>query len=210
MPTTAQPVYQYSLLTADAQNALVGDGILSGQIATFNGALIPQLEDRVAQLTGRASALAVDSGSSALRMAMRGLEIRAGQEVIIPEIGWVSVGAAADMLGAAVRVAPATDSLTPTLKEIEPLIGPDTAAVVLVHLRGRPAPGTAEIATRLRERGIPLIEDCAQAWGVDVGGRPVGAWGTLVLLRGSSWRGVGVGQAGVCRRTGCSAEVCTG
>ncbi|MFF4648087.1 DegT/DnrJ/EryC1/StrS family aminotransferase [Streptomyces sp. NPDC001389] len=197
MPATTQPVYQYSLLTADAQNRLVGDGILTGEITTFGGTLIPRLEERVAGLTGRRHALAVDSGSSALRMAMRGLEIRPGQEVIIPELGWVSVGAAADMLGATVRVGPATDTLTPGWQEIEPLISPATGAVVLVHLRGRPAPGTAEIAARLRERGIPLIEDCAQAWGVDVEGRPAGAWGTLATFSTHSMKLIASGEGGL-------------
>ncbi|MFJ9547870.1 DegT/DnrJ/EryC1/StrS family aminotransferase [Streptomyces erythrochromogenes] len=197
MPQQPAPVYQYSQLTADAQNTLVGGGILTGQIATFNGELIPDLEDRVAGLTGRAQGLAVDSGSSALRMAMRGLEIRADQEVIIPEIGWVSIGAAADMLGATVRVAPATESLTPTWTEIAALIGPDTAAVVLVHLRGRPAPGTAEIAHHLTELGIPLIEDCAQAWGVDVEGRPAGGWGTLATFSTHSMKLIATGEGGL-------------
>ncbi|WP_328356075.1 aminotransferase class I/II-fold pyridoxal phosphate-dependent enzyme [Streptomyces sp. NBC_00445] len=164
MPHTDQttPLYQYSQLTADAQNVIMGGGILSGEIATFDGKLIPDLDRRVADLTGRTQALAVDSGSSALLLAMRGLEIGPGHEVIIPELRWVSIGAAADMLDATVRVAPATDSLTPTWDQIEPLITHATRAVVLVHLRGRPAPGIADITRRLFDRGIALthIRSC--------------------------------------------------
>jgi dTDP-4-amino-4,6-dideoxygalactose transaminase len=195
--TLTTPLYQYSQLTADQQNVIVGGGILSGEIATFDGKHLPALEHRVAELTGRAQALAVDSGSSALRLAMRGLGVGPGHEVIIPELGWVSIGAAADMLGATVRVAPATDSLTPTWEQIQPLLTTATRAVVLVHLRGRPAPGTAEIAARLRERGIALIEDCAQAWGVDVEGRPAGGWGTLATFSTHTFKLIATGEGGL-------------
>ncbi|MEW2401376.1 aminotransferase class I/II-fold pyridoxal phosphate-dependent enzyme [Streptomyces sp. NPDC046862] len=191
------PLYQYSQLTAERQNAIVGNGILSGEIATFDGKLLPEFERRVADLTGRAQALAVDSGSSALRLAMRGLGIGHGHEVIIPEVGWVSIGAAADMLGATVRVAPVTDTLTPTWDQIEPLITPATRAVVIAHLRGRPALGTAEIARRLREWRIALVEDCAQAWGVDVEGRPAGGWGTLATFSTHTYKLVASGEGGV-------------
>ena len=63
------------------------------------------------------------------------------------------------------RVAPVTETLTPGWEQIEPLITPATAAVILAHLRGRAAPGTAQITAELSARGIALIEDCAQAWG---------------------------------------------
>ncbi|MGY5079337.1 DegT/DnrJ/EryC1/StrS family aminotransferase [Streptomyces nigrescens] len=199
MPENARttPIYQYSLLTAAPQHAIVGDGILTGEISTFDGKLLPSLEERVAELTGRATAPAVDSGSSALRLAMRGLGIGPAHEVIIPELGWVSIGAAADMLGATVRVAPATDTLTPTWEQIQPLIRPSTRAVVLVHLRGRPAPGTSEIAARLEDLGIPLIEDCAQAWGVDVEGRPAGGWGTLATYSTHTFKLIATGEGGL-------------
>ncbi|MFD4480398.1 DegT/DnrJ/EryC1/StrS family aminotransferase [Streptomyces sp. NPDC058471] len=199
MPSTTQttPLYQYSQLTVDQQNVIVGGGILSGEIATFDGKHLPALEQRVADLTGRAQALAVDSGSSALRLAMRGLGVGPGHEVIIPELGWVSIGAAADMLGATVRVAPATETLTPTWEQIRPLITDATRAVVLVHLRGRPAPGTGDIAARLHERGIDLIEDCAQAWGVEVEGRPAGGWGTLATFSTHTFKLVATGEGGL-------------
>jgi dTDP-4-amino-4,6-dideoxygalactose transaminase len=190
------PIYQYSLLTAESQNAIVGGGILTGEIATFDGKLLPALEQRVADLTGRAASLAVDSGSSALRLAMRGLGVGPGHEVIVPELGWVSIGAAADMLGATVRVAPATDTLTPNWEQIQPLIRPSTRAVVLVHLRGRPAPGTPEIASQLAQLGIPLIEDCAQAWGVNVDGRPAGGWGTLATFSTHAFKLIATGEGG--------------
>ncbi|MET8683621.1 aminotransferase class I/II-fold pyridoxal phosphate-dependent enzyme [Streptomyces sp. NPDC004732] len=199
MRSTVQtaPLYQYSQLTADQQNVIVGGGILSGAIATHDGNHLPALERRVASLLGREQALAVDSGSSALRLAMRGLGVGPGDEVIIPELGWVSIGAAADMLGATVRVAPATDSLTPTWEQIKPLITRATRAVVLVHLRGRPAPGTAEIAQHLLDIEIPLIEDCAQAWGVEVDGYPAGAWGMLSTFSTHTFKLIATGEGGL-------------
>lgn len=194
--TQTLPIYQYSHLTVEQQNAIISNGILSGEIATFDGKLLRDFEHRVADLTGRAHALAVDSGSSALRLALRGLGIGHGHEVIIPEVSWVSVGAAADILGATVRVAPVTDTLTPTWDQIAPLITTATRAVIIAHLRGRPAPGTEDIARHLKERNIALIEDCAQAWGVDVEGRPAGGWGTLATFSTQTFKLIASGEGG--------------
>src|SRR5690606_27060747 len=115
---------------------------------------------------GRAQALAVSSATAGIELALRALGAGPGAEVVIPALGWVSVGAAVEATGAAVRVAPVTANLTPSWDGLKPLVNPDTAAVIVAHLRGMPAAEIERIALELRGRGIPLIEDCAQAWGV--------------------------------------------
>ncbi len=193
----AAAIYQYSTLTAAEQARLAADLITSGNIATFGARYLPELEHAVAARAGRAGAVAVDSGSSALELAVRSLGISPGQEVIIPEAGWVSIGAAAASAGAAVRVAPVTEALTPGWDQIRSLITPVTGAVVLAHLRGRPAPGTAQIAGELAARGIPLIEDCAQAWGVTADGRPAGGRGTVAVFSAQTCKMIAVGEGGL-------------
>lgn len=188
--------YQYSTLTATEQVRLATEAIRSGDIATYGSRHLPEVERRVAAGAGRHGAVAVDSGSGALALAMRALGVRVGQEVIIPEVGWVSIGTAAANVGATVRVAPVTRTLTPTWEEVKPLIGPATGAVVLAHLRGRPAPDIARIAAALAEQKIPLIEDSAQAWGVTANGRPAGGWGTVAVFSAQTYKMVAVGEGG--------------
>jgi dTDP-4-amino-4,6-dideoxygalactose transaminase len=193
----AELVYQYSTLTAAEQASLARDVISAGQADALGAGHLAELEHAVARHIGRAAAVAVDSGSAALALAVRGLGIGPGHEVIIPEAGWVSIGTAVTQAGACVRVAPVTRSLTPGWEQIEPLITSATAAVILAHLRGRPAPGTAQITSELTDRGIPLIEDCAQAWGVTADGRPAGAWGTMAVFSTQAYKVISTGEGGL-------------
>jgi dTDP-4-amino-4,6-dideoxygalactose transaminase len=193
----AAPVYQYSTLTADAQLRLLTAMIPEGRIATHSATHLPDLEHRVAERLGRTAAVAVDSGSAALALAVRALHLGPEHEVIIPEAGWVSVGAAANSTGASVRVAPVTEHLAPGWEQIAELITGRTGAVILAHLRGRSAPDTELIALELAERGIPLIEDCAQAWAVTAHGRPAGARGLIATLSVQYFKLIAVGEGGL-------------
>lgn len=195
--TPPAPIYQYSMLTAAEQATLATTMISAGSAAPAGTPYVPELERAVAARIGRAAAVAVASGSSALALAIRGLNIGPGQEVIIPEVGWVSIGAAVTNSSATVRVAPATATLTPGWEQIEPLITPATAAVILAHLRGRPAPGISRISAELAARGIPLIEDCAQAWDVSADGRPAGSWGTAAAFSTQTYKMIATGEGGL-------------
>jgi len=196
MPASA-PVYQYSTLTAAEQARLACDVISTGQPDALGTGHLARLERAVAARIGRTAAVGVDSGSAALALAIRGLGIGPGHEVIIPEVGWVSIGTAVTDTAAAVRVAPVTQTLTPGWEQIEPLITPATAAVILAHLRGRAAPGTARIAAELSGRGIALIEDCAQAWGVTADGQPAGARGTAAAFSTQAYKVISTGEGGM-------------
>jgi dTDP-4-amino-4,6-dideoxygalactose transaminase len=195
--TSPAPIYQYSALTAADQASLAASVIRVGTATPVGARYLPQLERTVAARIGRAAAVAVASGSSALELAIRGLNIGPGQEVIIPEVGWVSIGTAVANSGAAVRVAPVVATLTPGWEQIEPLINSATAAVVLAHLRGRPAPGISRISAELAVRGIPLIEDCAQAWEVFADGRPAGSWGTVAVFSTQAYKMIATGEGGL-------------
>jgi dTDP-4-amino-4,6-dideoxygalactose transaminase len=175
-------IYQYSLVTADKQTALASNVITSGTLGSIGGEYVTQLEQRVAERIGREHAIGVASATAGLEVTLRALGAGPGRQVIVPALGWVSVGAAAAASGASVSVAPVAQGLAPCWEQIEPLLRAETCAVVLAHMRGMPALGTVRIAAELAERGISLIEDCAQAWGVTVAGRPGGGHATLAVL----------------------------
>ncbi|MFA1543534.1 aminotransferase class I/II-fold pyridoxal phosphate-dependent enzyme [Actinomadura monticuli] len=190
--------YEYGRITADAQLARMAEVVTTGRLAAIGGTQVPELERLAAFRTGRAQALAVSSATAGVELALRALGAAPGAEVVIPALGWVSVGAAASATGAAVRVVPVTSNLTPSWDGLEPLIGSATKAVVVAHLRGMPATEIERIAVELRERGIPLIEDCAQAWGVrSVDGRAAGARGTVAVFSCQAYKLIAAGEGGL-------------
>jgi dTDP-4-amino-4,6-dideoxygalactose transaminase len=172
--------------------------VSTGKLGAIGGTQVPELERLAAFRTGRAQALAVASATAGIELALRALGVAPGAEVLIPALGWVSVGAAVNATGAAVRVVPVTSSLTPSWNVLEPLIGSATGAVVVAHLRGMPATEIERIAVELRERGVPLIEDCAQAWGVrTVDGRAAGARGTVAVFSCQAYKLIAAGEGGL-------------
>jgi dTDP-4-amino-4,6-dideoxygalactose transaminase len=170
----AQALYQYSRLTSSEQLKNVDYVLQRGdQSAALHGHFVPMVEQLVAEQTQHQYATAVSSATTAFELAFRALGIGIGDQVILPEIGWISVGGAICNSGAEPVVAPVSKSLTMEWGHLMPAITHRTKAVVLAHLRGREAVDAARIARELKKIGIPLIEDCAQAWGaVDPGLNP--------------------------------------
>jgi dTDP-4-amino-4,6-dideoxygalactose transaminase len=139
--------------------------VLGPEVAAF--------EREFAQSTGTAEAVGVASGTDALELALRALELPPEAEVLCPNL-----------------TAPATPTailrtgLRPVLVDVDPetlTIDPrraaaarteSTAAVVAVHLYGRPA-----AMGQLLDLGLPVVEDAAQAHGLWIDGRPAGSLG---------------------------------
>lgn len=135
------------------------------------------LEHELARRIGVADAAAVSSGSAALELALRALDVGAGHEVIIPTYACDAVYHAVTRCGA-----------TPVLADADPetlgLSAADAArrrtartrAVIVVHPFG-----LAVDLADFQRLGVALVEDCAQTLGATLGGRPVGAGGGLTV-----------------------------
>lgn len=121
-------------------------------------------------------AVGVGSGTDALSLALRAFGIGRGDDVIVPANAYpTAFGVAAS--GARLRLCDVDDdSLTATIKTIEPELTKFTKAIVIVHLYGYPARAD-EIAKLTKQLGIALIEDCAQAVGAKINGQLVGTFG---------------------------------
>jgi dTDP-4-amino-4,6-dideoxygalactose transaminase len=129
------------------------------------GPELAAFEREWAQFTGRRNAVAVGSGTDALRLALLALDIGPGDEVIMPAFTAIPTAAAVAVTGATpvpVAVDPDTAALDPPAAEAA--LNERTRAVVVVHLYGRPA--------ELPRLGVPVIEDAAHAHGAltDQGG----------------------------------------
>ncbi len=141
------------------------------------GTNVEAFEREFAQYCGARHAVGVASGTDALELALRALDIGAGDEVITTPFTFVATAEAISCVGATpvfADVEPESYNLDP--KAVERVISPKTKAMIVVHLYGRPA--RLDAFERIaRERGIHLIEDCAQSAGSRYRQRHVGTFG---------------------------------
>ncbi len=119
----------------------------------------------------------------------------------MPSISWISTASAAALAGATVKFADVShQTLCADIESIKRLTTARTAAVIIVHLFGRPADGASALAAWLRERGILLIEDCAHAVAaVDAGGQMCGTIGDIGVFSFHQQKNmVTLGEGGMC------------
>ncbi len=145
------------------------------------GPEVEALEKAIAEQAGRSFAVAVSSGTSALYLALRCLDLKPGDEVISPVMSWIATfNAIASASGTPVAV-DIGDDLNIDLKAIEAAITPKTRAIVVVHYAGLVcdmAP-IQEIAVRHK---LDIIEDAAHAFSATRNGKPAGSFGRLAAF----------------------------
>ncbi len=152
---------------------------LFGQLARSGaftlGAELEAFEREFADYCGCRECVGVSDGTSALRIALEALGAGPGKEVITVPHTFVATVEAIAMTGARpvlVDIDPNTRCMDP--ERLAEAVGPRTAAVVPVHLYGRPAP-MDEILEASGE--VPVLEDAAQAHGAVIGNRRSGSFG---------------------------------
>jgi dTDP-3-amino-3,4,6-trideoxy-alpha-D-glucose transaminase len=131
-------------------------------------------EDEFARFLGVPFVIGVNSGTDAISLALQAVGVEAGQEVIVPAMTAAGTAVAVQRIGAVVRFADVeltTRGLSPA--SLAAAITARTAAVIVVHLHGTPAP-LAEIYRVAKSHDLAVIEDCAQSHGALIGGRLVG------------------------------------
>lgn len=182
MPAMAPPheppvVSRWPVYTADeidAVSAILRSGRVNG---LHHGEQCAAFEQAFATLCDMPHAIALANGTLALELALRALGIGPGDEVIVPARSFVASASCVVVCGARpvfADVDPVTQGLSPAT--IEAAITDRTRAIIVVHLGGHPA-AIADIAVLAQDRGLKLIEDCAQAHGATLDGRPVGGFG---------------------------------
>jgi len=149
-----------------------------GRDAAFTlGAEVEGFEQAFAAECGSEHAVGVSSGTAALALALRGLGIGPGDEVIVPTYTFIATAEAVSAVGATPRLLDVEEETALITAEIvEEALTPRTRCVIPVHLFGR----TVEMDPLLalcRERGIAVVEDACQAHGASYRGRPVGSLG---------------------------------
>ena len=138
-------------------------------------------EAEFASFLGVKHALAVTSGTAALHTALTALGVGPGQEVIVPAYLWVSVVAAVVNLGAIPVLADIDETFCLNPAAVEQAITPRTTGIIVVHMSGAPA-NVPELVKVARNRGLFLLEDCAQCAGGGVRGEKVGSFGDMGIF----------------------------
>jgi dTDP-4-amino-4,6-dideoxygalactose transaminase len=151
----------------------------SGRVNYWTGEECRDFEREFAAWAGTARAVSLANGTLALDVALRALGIGPGDEVVVAPRSFIAsvscvVNAGAEPVFADVD----PDSGNLSAATIAPVLTARTKAFIPVHLAGWPC-DMEPIMALARERGIGVIEDCAQAHGASYGGRSVGAIGTI-------------------------------
>lgn len=168
----------------------VADVVSSGQWA--GGPRLAELEKALAERAQVTYAVGVASGLGALRLALKGLGVKPGDEVIVPAYSCVALANALMALGAKpipVDVCDSNWNLDPESARLA--ITSRTRALVLVNTFGAAAP-----IADLQDLNIPLIEDCAHGFGLQIDGSIMGGRGDAAVLSFCATKLMGAGEGG--------------
>ncbi|MCC6644175.1 MAG: DegT/DnrJ/EryC1/StrS family aminotransferase [Polyangiaceae bacterium] len=137
-----------------------------------------ELERRLAARVGTKHALAVNSGTSALKCALFALGVGPGDEVLVPAYSYVATADVVLSLGARPVFVEIDQTMTLCPIDLAKKLHAGVKAVCVVHLFGVPADMDAILAVT-RPLGVPVLEDCAQSLGANYRGRSVGQIGDV-------------------------------
>jgi perosamine synthetase len=174
MPSSFLPIGKPYITAREEE--LVLDAVRSGWVSSI-GKYIDEFETVFARYCNVQYALAVNTGTSGLHLALATLGVGPGDEVIVPDLTFVATANAVAYTGATPVLAdidPETLCIDPN--SVESLITKATKAIVPVHLYGHPADMDALIELA-NAHHLAIIEDAAEAHGARYKGRPVGSLG---------------------------------
>lgn len=177
------------------EETLVLDALRSTWIS--GGPYVDRLEREIAERMGARHAIAVSNGTTAIELALRGLQLQAGAEVIVPAFGFVAAANMVLTLGLTplyVDIKPDTWLLDPA--EIERVVTTRTRAVIPLHLYGNVADMDA-IAAAAEPRGLTVIEDAAEAAFSRYKGRCAGTIGRAGTLSFQATKTITTGEGGM-------------
>lgn len=142
------------------------------------GPEVKRFEETFAAYVGSSHCVTLANGTEAIELALRALGIQPGDRIATAANAGMYSGTAFAAIGALpyyVDVDLATRNIT--LEGVVHALESGVRGVVATHLYGRATPQIEAIAAVCAERGVPLLEDCAQAHGARIGGRQVGTFG---------------------------------
>lgn len=154
----------------------------TNQLSMLSSPEVTAFEDEFAAYHRVKHCIAVNSGTSAIHLALIALGVAAGDHVAVPAHTFVASATPACYLGAAPLLIDIDhESFCMSPADLAAKITPQTRAVIAVHLNGMPADLDA-ILQVAADRGVPVVEDAAQAVGARVDDQPVGGFGAIACF----------------------------
>ncbi|SDM19850.1 dTDP-4-amino-4,6-dideoxygalactose transaminase [Methylobacterium phyllostachyos] len=172
--------------------------IQSGHLMRYSndaGGFAARFEAALGSKIGVKHVLAVNSGTSALITALVAAGIGPGDEVLIPAYTWVATAAAVVAVGAIPILVNIDESMTIDAREAEAKITSRTRAIVGVHMLNLVC-DLDSIGEMARKNGILVIEDAAQAVGVEYKHGRVGAFGHVGIFSFNQFKNISAGEGG--------------
>jgi len=163
----------------DEQIEDVAAVLRSGRVNAWTGDRVTAFEQAYGEFLGRRYVIATSNGTTALDIALHALALEPGDEVIVTPRSFVASASCVAMAG----LKPVFADIEPDSQALDPVsiaaqLTSRTRAIIVVHLGGWPADMPAIMAIA-RQHSIAVIEDCAQAHGAEIAGRPVGSFGDI-------------------------------
>lgn len=177
--------------------ARVTEALRSGILFSPKGTHVKNFEEEFGKSIGVKHSHACSSGTAAIHCAVAAVDPEPGDEIITTPI--TDMGALTPIVyQGAIPVFADVDwrTLNVTPQSIEACLSPKTKAIIVSHMFGNPCDmkGIMAVATK---HGIPVIEDCAQAFGATVDGKPVGTIGALGCFSLQQGKHITTGEGGV-------------
>ncbi len=175
----------------------VGEAVLAGTLTSTKGHFVKELEAAFARRLGVAHAYACASGTAAVHLAVAAIDPEPGDEIVttpITDMGALTPIVYQGAIPVFADVDPGTCNVT--ADTIEARLSDRTRAVIVTHLFGRPCEMGPILALAAR-RGIPVIEDCAQAFLAAWDGRLVGTLGRIGCFSLQQGKHITTGEGGL-------------
>ena len=175
--------------------AEVVDSLRSGWITT--GPKVVRFEELFLQRLGVTQAVAVNSATAGLHLAVAALNLRPEDEVIVPALTWAATANVVELCGARTVFADVDpDTLCIDPADVARRITPRTRAIIPVHFAGQPVDLDA-LAALAREHRLVIIEDAAHALGTTYRGREVGTSGHVAVFSFHPIKNITTGEGGM-------------
>ena len=180
----------------DAAIRLFDQALLSGDAIGYGGVEEQAYEHEFAEFMGGGYADLVNSGTCALYVALGALRLPVGGEVVVPPITDPGGAMPVALLCQVPVVADAVEgSFNTSAEKVEAVLSPHTRAIIIAHIAGEPV-DMDPILELAKARGIPIVEDCAQAHGALYKDNIVGTLGAIAAYSTMSGKHHATGPQG--------------
>jgi dTDP-4-amino-4,6-dideoxygalactose transaminase len=184
-------------LNFDQGEQRVVDRVIKSRWLTM-GQTVERLQRDFARFTGAKHAIAVSSGTAALHLAMTALDLKPGDEVLVPSLSFVASSNAVLYLGAKPVFVDidSTCDLNLSPQDLEKKITPRTKAIVVVHYGGYLA-DMRHIRSIAKKHRLRVVEDSAHAIGADLNSRMAGTLSDIGCFSFFSNKNMATGEGGM-------------